>query len=68
MSADRGRRIAVVVLLSLLGLPPLALVLPGAPGAVRVAGVGLVWWYAALAAPLAAALVAAVVLARTPPR
>ncbi len=67
MSADRGRRIAVVVLVLLLSLPPLALALPGAPGAVRVGGLALLWWYAALAGPLAAAAVAAVALLRTPP-
>jgi len=59
MSADRGRRIAVVVLIVVLLLPPLASVLPGSPGAVRVAGVTLLWWYAALIGPLAAALTAA---------
>jgi hypothetical protein len=59
MSADRGRRIAVVVLVLLLLLPPLASVLPGSPGAVRVAGVTLLWWYAALVGPLAAAVTVA---------
>ena len=63
MSADRGRRIAVVVLVALLLSPLLAVVLPGAPGAVRVAGVTLLWWYAALVGPLAAAVT--VVLSRT---
>ena len=58
MSADRGRRIAVVVLIVVLLLPPLASVLPGSPGAVRVAGVTLLWWYAALIGPVAAALTA----------
>src|SRR5438445_10890087 len=48
MSANRGRRIAVVVLILLLLLPPLASVLPGSPGALRVAGITLLWWYAAL--------------------
>jgi len=62
MSADRGRRIAVVVLVVLLLLPLLAMVLPGAPGAVRVAGVTLLWWYAALVGPLAATVI--VVLSR----
>jgi hypothetical protein len=65
MSADRGRRIAVVVLVLLLLLPPLATVLPGSPGAVRVAGITLLWWYTALVGPLLAAAVAAVALLRT---
>ncbi|HEV8583487.1 MAG TPA: hypothetical protein VGT02_00800 [Methylomirabilota bacterium] len=64
MSADRGRRIAVVVLVLLLSLPPLALLLPGSPATVRVAGVGVLWWYAALAAPLLGAALATVILRR----
>jgi hypothetical protein len=64
MSADRGRRIAVVVLVVLLLLPLLATVLPGSPAAVRVAGVTLLWWYAALVGPLAAAVTVA--LSRAP--
>jgi len=66
MAADRGRRIAVIVLVLLLVLPPLATVLPGSPGAVRVAGITLFWWYTALVGPLLAAAVAAVALLRTP--
>lgn len=46
----------------LLGFPLLALA-PAGLGAVRVAGIGLLWWYAVLVAPLAAAaLVAALLL------
>ena len=66
MAADRGRPIAVVVLVLLLLLPPLASVLPGSPGAVRVAGITLLWWYCALVGPFLAAAVAAVALLRTP--
>jgi len=44
----------VIVLLVLLLLPLLATVLPGAPSSVRVAGVTLLWWYAAVVGPLAA--------------
>jgi hypothetical protein len=66
MSADRGRRIAVGVLVLVLLLPPLAALLPGAPGAVRVAGLSLLWWYAALVGPLVAAAVAAAALLRAP--
>ena len=62
MAADRGRRIAVVVLVFLLLVPSLVSVLPGSPGTMRVAGITLLWWYAALVGPLAAAL--SVLLAR----
>jgi hypothetical protein len=58
MSADRGRPIAVVVLVFLLLVPLLATVLLASPASVRVAGVTLLWWYAALVGPLAAAVVA----------
>jgi hypothetical protein len=64
MSANRARRIAVGVLVLLLLLPPLAAALPGTPAGVRVAGVSLLWWYAALLGPLGAALIAVAVLAR----
>ena len=56
MAADRGRRIAVIVLVLLLVLPLLALGLPGSPALMHVAGVTLLWWYAAVAAPLTAAI------------
>ena len=62
MAADRGRRIAVIVLIVLLLLPLPATVLPGSPMAIRIAGVPLLWWYAALVAPLTA--VVAVLLSR----
>jgi hypothetical protein len=62
MASDRGRRIAVIVLLVLLSLPLLGLALPRSPATMRIAGVTLLWWYAAVAAPLAAA--ASVVVAR----
>jgi len=61
MAAD-GRRIALIVLVVLLLLPLPATVLPGSPMAIRVAGVPLLWWYAALIAPLTAAV--AVLLSR----
>lgn len=61
-----ARRAAIVIVLTLLALaPPLAL---SSVGAVRLAGVGLLWWYAVLAAPVAAALVAAVALLMSPSR
>jgi hypothetical protein len=62
MSADRGRRIAVVIVVLILSLLPLATALPGVPASVRVDGITLLWWYAALVGPLAAAV--AVVLSR----
>jgi hypothetical protein len=66
MSAARWRWFGMVAL-TLLLLPLLLLAfLPGAPGGVRVAGVSLAWWYAALVAPAFAAVVATAVLIRTP--
>jgi len=62
MAADRGRRIAVIVLVLLLLSPLPATLLPGSPTAIRVAGVPLLWWYVALVAPLTA--VVAVLLSR----
>jgi hypothetical protein len=53
--------------LSLMLVPLLLLtLLPGAPGAVRVAGVSLAWWYAGLAAPAIAVLLATALLVRSP--
>jgi hypothetical protein len=64
MSVSRGRRTAITALLVLLvGAPVLALA-PAAPGAVRVAGVSLLWWYAGLVAPLLATVLAIIVLVR----
>jgi hypothetical protein len=61
--AERGRRIAVVVLVVLLAVPPLATALPGSPASVRVAGITLLWWYVACAGPLAVVIVIALVRA-----
>jgi hypothetical protein len=61
--AARGRRIAVVVLVLLLAVPPLAAALPGSPASVRVAGITLLWWYVACAGPLAAIIVVALLRA-----
>jgi hypothetical protein len=57
--AERARRIAVVVLVLLLAVPPLATALPGSPASVRVAGITLLWWYVACVGQLAAVLVIA---------
>jgi hypothetical protein len=64
MPAARGRRRAIVVLIVLLAGAPLLALAPAAPGAVRVAGVSLLWWYVGAAAPLAATAFAIAVLAR----
>jgi hypothetical protein len=55
MAADHGRRIAVVLLVTLLAALPPATLLPGSPGSVRVAGMPLLSWYAFLIAPVVAA-------------
>ena len=48
----------MVVLIVLLSVTPVAMVLPGSPGSVRVAGVTLLWWYAALIGSLIAGITA----------
>ena len=58
------RRRAIVVLLVLLALAPVLALAPSAPGAVRLAGVSLLWWYAGLVAPLAATIIAVTMLWR----
>jgi len=66
MSAARWRWFGMVAL-TLLLVPPLLLALvPGAPGAVRVAGVSLAWWYAGLVAPTLATVLATALLVRSP--
>jgi hypothetical protein len=66
MSAARWRSLGMIALTFLL-VPLLLLTLvPGAPGAVRVAGVSLAWWYAGVVAPAIAAIVATVLLVRSP--
>jgi hypothetical protein len=64
MSVPRGRRTAIAALLVLLVGAPLLALAPTAPGAVRVAGVSLLWWYAAVVAPLLATAVAIIALVR----
>ena len=64
MSGARGRRIGIAALLILLVAAPVLALAPAAPGAVRVAGVSLLWWYTALAAPLAATTLAIFLLVR----
>ena len=62
MSGARHR--AIVVLLVLLAIAPLLALAPFAPGAVRLAGVSLLWWYTGLIAPLAATLIVVTLLWR----
>jgi len=64
MSVGRGRRTAITLLLGLLAGAVLLALAPAAPGAVRVAGVSLLWWYVAVAAPLAATAIAVIALLR----
>lgn len=62
MSGARHR--AIVALLVLLAIVPLLALAPFAPGAVRLAGVSLLWWYTGLIAPLAATLIVVTLLWR----
>jgi len=66
MAGPRGRRIGIAALLVLLAIAPLLALAPAAPGAVRVSGVSLLWWYAALIAPLIATALAIALLVRVP--
>jgi hypothetical protein len=62
MSAARRRWLGIAALLVLLLAAPLLALAPALPGAVRVAGVSLLWWYAGLVAPVVATAVATVLL------
>lgn len=64
MSVPRRRRTAIAALLVLLVGAPLLALAPAAPGAVRVAGVSLLWWYVGVVAPLLATAIAIIVLVR----
>ncbi len=64
MSVPRRRRTAILVLLVLLAGAPLLALAPAAPGAVRLAGVSLLWWYVGLVAPVLATGIAIAVLVR----
>jgi hypothetical protein len=50
------RRMGVAGLLGLLAGVLVLMLAPGNPGALRLAGIGLLWWYATVIAPLAAVL------------
>lgn len=58
MSAARIRRTAVAALLLLVAIAIVLPLVPGAPGTLRAGGVSLFWWYAAVAAPVLATLIA----------
>ena len=64
MSGPRGRRIGIAALLVLLAIAPLLALAPVAPGAVRIAGVSVLWWYVGFAAPLAASALTTFLLVR----
>ena len=64
MSGPRRRRAAIVALLVLLAGAPLLALAPAVPGAVRVAGVSLLWWYAGVVAPVLATGIAIACLVR----
>jgi hypothetical protein len=64
VSAARGRRTAIALLLVLLAGAVLLALAPAAPGAVRVAGVSLLWWYVGIVAPLAATAITLAFLLR----
>jgi hypothetical protein len=61
---SEARRRAIGVLLLLLAVAPLLALAPSAPGAVRLAGVSLLWWYTGLIAPLAATAITIAILWR----
>src|SRR5215510_15893944 len=60
------RRVGVAGLLGLLAGALVLMLAPGNPGALRLAGIALSWWYAAIVAPLAAVLLVAVVQRAAP--
>jgi hypothetical protein len=61
---SEARRRAIGALLVLLAVAPLLALAPSAPGAVRLAGVSLLWWYTGLIAPLAATAITIAILWR----
>jgi hypothetical protein len=64
MSVTRARRTGIAALLVLLVVAPLLALAPAAPGAVRVAGVSLLWWYAGVVGPALCTLVTIALLVR----
>jgi hypothetical protein len=61
---SEARRRAIGALLVLLAVVPLLALAPSAPGAVRLAGISVLWWYTGLIAPLAATAITVAILWR----
>jgi hypothetical protein len=61
---SEARRRAIGALLLILAVTPLLALAPSAPGAVRLAGVSLLWWYTGLVAPLVATAITVTILWR----
>jgi hypothetical protein len=57
-----GRRVGIVVVLVLLVAAAALALVPFGAGAVRVGGLSILWWYAAVVAPCTVALVTMIVL------
>ena len=69
VSTEAPHNVAIAVLFLLLGGMLLLTVAPYEIGTIRLAGVSLLWWYGALAVPIAAVTVTLAATARsTPPR
>jgi hypothetical protein len=66
MPVAAPRRVGVAGLLGLLAGALVLMLAPGNPGALRLAGIGLLWWYATVVAPLAALLLVIVVQRLSP--
>ena len=66
MPVAAPRRVGVAGLLGLLAGALVLMVAPGNPGALRLAGIGLLWWYSAAVAPCAAVLLATLVQRAAP--
>jgi len=52
-----GRRVGIVIVLVLLAAAAVLALLPFGAGAVRVGALSVVWWYAAVVAPVLAVVV-----------
>jgi hypothetical protein len=62
VSITGRRRTGIVTLVALFAIGLALAHAPFDPGAVRLAGVALLWWYALVLAPVAGALVTAIAL------
>lgn len=68
MPTTVGRRVGIVTIVLLLVGAVVLGVLPFGAGAVRVGGLSLLWWYAAVLAPALAVVVTVAVLVHERPR